>query len=186
MDHIITQSAVKINQLGLLFAVITFKSAEQWEELSELLYGKGERHWTRCHSVRVDYCITVGEKKHSSVSKHRPFQEAKRSALVHDGGGSRIWKVTQSVSLLSPISICTRPAWVEKTGRGVAMQYITVFKYMICILSVRALAPFVFGVNVLFYAAVEETERSDRMTEFSRIENVAKTKENLVVNFLGV
>lgn len=52
MDHIITQRAVKINQLRLLFAAITLKSAEQWEDPRELLY-RGEKESATGHAATV-------------------------------------------------------------------------------------------------------------------------------------
>lgn len=72
---------------------------------------------------------------------HRPLHKGfsvKETAPVPDGGGSQVWKVFQSrqsksVALLSsgvPMSIYTRLARVEKTGGGVTIQYITVFKYI--------------------------------------------------------
>lgn len=132
--------------------------------------GNREQYWAHCHSARVDYCITAGKTAiiydHSQTSP--PRLQRQREA-VPDGGSSRVWKVTQSwpsksVALVSSaMQLWAFPEdWRRWRRQTAVQQYKTLLywnMFLFFILSVRAVAPFVFEKKKLS-AAVEETQIS--------------------------
>lgn len=176
--------------------MITLKNAQHCIDPRELWYGKRERHWARCHSVRGDYCITVGKIAFICDNTQTSPWKEKRSGSWwwRQSGLENYLKLTEekcgiAEQHLVPVSVYTRLARVEKTGRGVTTQYIRVFKDVFVLYTERErISSICFWNHFILLCCCWGDRDLSRWLNFSgwcsRIENADTTKENLLIIFL--